>query len=153
MHAFVSLVQRPRRSKQHKGFRPEKNKVKTTVATTAVLSGIGTHLFGDEGVLSNRKVFGLSVRCAFIRIVGAHLSFRMCWGSLCGSVHTFHANRLMKAGSVVIRDLRLWHSGTPNLGKSTRLLPVRSAEYAMYIDDPQHSRSTSKPCRVWLRLR
>ena len=27
-----------RRSKQHKGFRPEKNKVKTTVATTAVAS-------------------------------------------------------------------------------------------------------------------
>jgi len=42
----------------------KKNQVKTTVATNAVLSGIGMHLFGAEGVLSNRKVFGLLVRCA-----------------------------------------------------------------------------------------
>lgn len=42
----------------------KKNQVKTTVATNATLSGIGMHLFGAEGVLSNRKVFGLLVRCA-----------------------------------------------------------------------------------------
>ena len=54
-----------------------------------------------------------------------------------------------KAGAAVIRDLRVWHSGTPNLGKSTRFLPnveICSAGYARYIDDPQHSLSMSTPC-------
>ena len=48
----------------------------------------------------------------------------------------------LKAGAAVIRDLRLWHSGTPNFGKSTRFLPdveVCSLEYATHIDDPRHT--------------
>ena len=40
----------------------KKNPVKTTVATNAVLVSLGAHLFGSEGVLSNRKIFGLLVR-------------------------------------------------------------------------------------------
>ena len=48
----------------------------------------------------------------------------------------------LKAGAAVIRDLRLWHSGAPNFGKSTRFLPnveVCSLEYATHIDDPRHT--------------
>lgn len=39
-----------------------KNQVKTSLATNATLASLGAHLFGAEGVLSNRKVFGLLVR-------------------------------------------------------------------------------------------
>merc|ERR1712190_136089 len=42
----------------------KKNQVKTAVATNAVLASLGSHLFGAEGVLSNRKVLGLLLRCA-----------------------------------------------------------------------------------------
>mmetsp|Transcript_27362 Transcript_27362/g.72270 ORF Transcript_27362/g.72270 Transcript_27362/m.72270 type:complete len:586 (-) Transcript_27362:29-1786(-) len=41
-----------------------KNQVKTSVATNATLAGLGAHLFGVEGAVSNRKVFGLLVRAA-----------------------------------------------------------------------------------------
>ena len=38
--------------------------MKTSLATNATLSSLGAHLFGAEGVVSNRKVFGLLVRSA-----------------------------------------------------------------------------------------
>jgi len=41
-----------------------KNQVKTSVATNATLAGLGAHLFGAEGVVSNRKVLGLLLRAA-----------------------------------------------------------------------------------------
>ena len=42
----------------------KKNQVKTVVATNALLASLGSHLFGAEGVLSNRKVLGLLLRSA-----------------------------------------------------------------------------------------
>lgn len=39
-----------------------KSPVKTSFATNATLTGLGAHLFGVEGAVSNRKVFGLLVR-------------------------------------------------------------------------------------------
>lgn len=39
-----------------------KNQVKTSLATNATLTSLGAHLFGAEGAVSNRKVFGLLVR-------------------------------------------------------------------------------------------
>jgi len=50
----------------------------------------------------------------------------------------------LQAGDAVIRDLRLWHSGTPNLADRTRFLPnleLISEEYARYIDDEAHTLS------------
>merc|ERR1712187_683459 len=41
-----------------------KNPTKTSLASNAVLSNLGAHLFGAEGAMSNRKVFGILVRAA-----------------------------------------------------------------------------------------
>ena len=52
----------------------------------------------------------------------------------------------LKAGAAIIRDLRLWHSGTPNFASETPFLPnveVLSEEYARYIDDPGHTLTRS----------
>jgi len=42
----------------------KRNQIKTSVAANAVLCSLGAHLFGFEGMLSNRKVLGLLLRCA-----------------------------------------------------------------------------------------
>lgn len=39
-----------------------KNPTKTSLASNAVLSSLGAHLFGGEGAMSNRKLFGILVR-------------------------------------------------------------------------------------------
>eukprot|EP00931_Biecheleriopsis_adriatica_P006889 TRINITY_DN108232_c0_g1_i1.p1 TRINITY_DN108232_c0_g1~~TRINITY_DN108232_c0_g1_i1.p1 ORF type:complete len:593 (-),score=123.22 TRINITY_DN108232_c0_g1_i1:181-1959(-) len=39
-----------------------KNQTKTSLASNAVLSSLGAHLFGAEDAMSNRKVFGILVR-------------------------------------------------------------------------------------------
>lgn len=41
-----------------------KNPTKTSIASNATLTNLGVHLFGAEGAMSNRKVFGLLVRAA-----------------------------------------------------------------------------------------
>lgn len=42
-------------------------------------------------------------------------------------------------GAAIIRDLRLWHGGTPNISNETRFLPsveVMSLKYSQYISGP-----------------
>merc|ERR1719399_1245224 len=48
----------------------------------------------------------------------------------------------LRAGAAILRDLRLWHSGTPNFSKRTRFLPnveLISLQYAQFIDSPDHT--------------
>merc|ERR550514_200168 len=45
----------------------------------------------------------------------------------------------MEPGTAVVRDLRVWHGGTPNVRAITRFLPnveVVSEDYAAYIELP-----------------
>ena len=52
------------------------------------------------------------------------------------------------AGSVMLRDSRAWHGGTPNLSRFTRAIPV--ALYSLPSED--HSRSHSLPYETWERM-
>ena len=60
----------------------------------------------------------------------------------------------LNVGAAVIRDLRLWHGGTPNVSGLTRLFPnveLHSASYAEFLD-AAHSFDQS-PCGVFLASR
>ncbi|CAE8715163.1 unnamed protein product [Polarella glacialis] len=51
-------------------------------------------------------------------------------------------------GAAVVRDLRLWHGGTPNLSGQTRFLPsveLMSSAYAAFVAGP-HSFAYGVPC-------
>ena len=52
------------------------------------------------------------------------------------------------AGSVMLRDSRAWHGGTPNLSRFTRAIPV-----ALYqLPDENPTRTHSLPYESWQRM-
>ncbi|CAE8627771.1 unnamed protein product [Polarella glacialis] len=57
----------------------------------------------------------------------------------------------LPAGAAILRDLRVWHGGTPNLTPETRFLPnveLLSPKYATYIDDDDHSFGAQTHCNA-----
>eukprot|EP01048_Picozoa_sp_COSAG05_P002729 COSAG05_NODE_117_length_17936_cov_137.220945_8_plen_116_part_00 len=52
------------------------------------------------------------------------------------------------AGSVMLRDNRAWHGGTPNISKYTRAIPV--ALYQLPPENPQ--RTHSLPYESWANM-
>ncbi|CAE7461361.1 OLA1 [Symbiodinium natans] len=56
----------------------------------------------------------------------------------------------LPAGAAIIRDLRLWHGGTPNLSAETRFLPsveAFSAKYASFISGQHASEGWCRACQ------
>ena len=56
----------------------------------------------------------------------------------------------LPAGAAILRDLRLWHGGTPNLSAETRFLPsveVFSAKYGSFISGPHSSEGWCRACQ------
>merc|ERR1712226_1241837 len=63
----------------------------------------------------------------------------------------------LEVGDVLLRDMRLWHGGTPNLGNSTRLFPSAEFLSPWYADltqgtDDHFAPRPSLPFEHWWRM-